>query len=1035
MSVKLHFESHLDYQLEAIDAVCDLFKGQESTSQSVFTVCGGLSQEAQMWDTSYGQMRQGQFGTLGEQEGVGNRLRLVEEELLGNLHQVQERNGLPLSVMLGDLDFTVEMETGTGKTYVYLRTIFELNKRYGFKKFVIVVPSIAIKEGVFKSIELMRDHFRSLYSGVPLHYFLYDSSNLENVRSYATSSKIEIMVCTIQSITDIAIPSYSDTAKKKGKKARRVIHEPNEKTGGLSPITFIRDCRPIVIIDEPQNIGAAGEERGIKNLAPLCTLRYSATHKQYFHPVYCLNAVEASEQKLVKTIEVANASLKMPSASSYMKLLQTGESKGTPYAKMEVMARSKNGDYGFTTLTLRTGDILSLQTGLDMYGSAMIQGIYEDCTEVSTLETPLYVGDSVGSNYQDDLLRAMIKATIMEHLEKEVRLRPLGIKVLSLIFLEHVADYSSDGFHRDGPCARIFEEEYTKLSRLSKYASIYDTHPPETSAVHNGYFSITKRKKGETFDRWEDTGDKTVADREASSRAYELIMRDKERLLSLDEPLKFVFSHSALKEGWDNPNIFQVCVLRDMQRLLTRRQAIGRGLRICVNQQGERVRDSGINRLTVIGKEEFNQFAAALQKEYEQDGLQFGLVTKEKLGAITYCDTTGEIVRLGQVQAESLVAHLTECGLIDSRGKVTDGLREQLKKGTFSLPDAYKQAQGAIEARLASLAKSLQIKNANEPQVVRTRKKVLNNPQFVELWERIRLKTTYRVKFDSKFLVDSVVPILDEELSQVRAPLITLTKTEVLLEAGGVTGAHERQRDMGAVDTSHTPIPDLLTELQERTQLTRRTLAKILKSLEHLEVVRVNAREFLNICQKAITKELSKLLMQGVSYKPVTFGATYWAQELLDTEMQSYATDVIKTAETEKCLTDYVVCDSEVERRFVENADACENVKCYVKLPTWFTIPTPLGTYNPDWALVYEKDGEEHLYLVVETKGVDSLFELPDEKQSQKICCGRKHFNECLANDPLTPRPAAKFFGPVSSLENLQQHITDVNKNGAASSR
>ena len=752
-------------------------------------------------------------------------------------------------------------------------------------------------------------------------------------------------------------------------------------------------------------------------------MRYSATHKQYHHPVYSLNAVDASEQKLVKTIEVADASLKTQSASPYMKLLKTGETKGSPYAQMEVMERKKSGDYAPSTLTFRTGDTLSLQTGLDIYGSAMVQGIYENCVEISTLDEPLYLGSSVGADYQDDLLRAMIKATIMEHLEKEVRLRPLGIKVLSLFFLEHVADYSSDGSHRDGLCARIFEEEYTRLSRLPKYASLYDPHPPEASAVHNGYFSVTKRKKGDTSDRWEDTTDKTAADREASARAYELIMRDKERLLSLDEPLKFIFSHSALKEGWDNPNVFQVCVLRDMQRLLTRRQAIGRGLRICVNQKGERVRDIGINRLTVIGKEEFNKFASALQKEYEQEGLQFGLVTREKLGAVTYRDADGEVVRLGQARAESLIAWLTECGWIDSRGKVTDDLRQQLKNGTFSVPDIYAQAQDAIESRLTSLAKSLQIKNANEPQKVKTRRKVLDSPQFVELWNRIRQKTTYRVEFDSQDLIASVVPTLDEELSQVRAPLITLTKTEVIVGAGGITGANEKQRDMGAVDTSKTPVPDLLTELQERTQLTRRTLVQILTSLDNLKAARVNARQFLNICQKVIAKALSKLLINGVSYKPVTIGTIYWAQELLNAEIQSYASDVIKTAETDKCLTDYVVCDSEVERRFVENADACENVKCYVKLPAWFTIPTPLGFYNPDWALVYEKDGEEHLYFVVETKGVDSLFELPDEKQSQKILCGRKHFNECLANVPATPCPPAEFIGPISSVEALQQRI------------
>lgn len=1020
MNVKLHFESDLNYQLAAIDAVCDLFKGQECTSQSPFTVSVGTTRE----------------------EGLANSLELREDQILENLHQIQERNGVPQTecfgksrksdgVMSADYDFTVEMETGTGKTYVYLRTIFELHKRYGFKKFVIVVPSIAIKEGVFKSIELTQSHFRSLYSGVPIHPFMYDSSRLGDVWSYATSSKIEIMVCTIQAITaiqDSAEASFSDTPKKRGKKTQRVIHSPNEKTGGMSPITFIQNCHPIVIIDEPQKIGNKGEQQGIRELNPLCTLRYSATHKDLFAPLYCLNAVDAAEQKLVKTVEVAEVKMDVQSSSPTYKLLKTYEKNGYPYADIELMCRKNDGDYTEKKFAVTQGDNLGLITGLpEVYREATVQAIDNNSVTISTLDKPLHKGDSIAGEWEESLMRGMIRATIREHLEKQIKLLPYNIKVLSLFFISHVADYSTDGVKRDGRCAQIFEEEYASIRQMARYKSIFEKKDYEPSEVHNGYFSITKRKKGETTDRWEDTPEKEKKNDEAAARAFELIMRDKERLLSLDEPLSFIFSHSALREGWDNPNVFQVCVLRDIASSMSRRQTIGRGLRICVNQQGKRVRDESINRLTVIGKENFRSFASGLQKEYESDGLKFGVVTKERVAAISYetKDETGKTVtlNLGLERSQEVIEHCQKVGYLDKNGKVTSKLKVDLDEGRVSLPESCHDVQMPLLQYLKKTTMTVPVKDAKEQRIVAPRRRILEDDQFRELWRRISKKTTYRINFDSSELIEKVISPLEKELSRLQDPNIIVDTVVIKTNEGGISAGQKKTKTMGKVEGSRL-VPDVLTELQERTGLTRRTISAILKRLGkiYLERIRTNPREFLNICQSVIRKALNEQITEGVSYKPVTIGEKYWAQELFDREISTYADSVMETGENGKCLTDYVVCDSDIEKSFAQEAEECENIKYFAKLPEWFKIQTPLGAYNPDWAVIYEKDDETRLYLVVETKGKDLLADLDSAKQDGKIKCGKRHF-DCLKEAPDIPEPHAEYVGPVSSVSRLVSKI------------
>lgn len=1005
--IRLHFEPNLEYQHRAIEAVCGLFDGTESGSHA--------------FSVSLPVALQGGQKKLGLELSVHkNSTTLSGNELLRNLQAIQERNGIEKSgeVKPGGWHFTVEMETGTGKTYVYLRTIYELNKRYGFSKFVIVVPSIAIKEGVDKSISIMREHFRTLYDGVEMNSFTYDSARLQEVRSFGNSDKLQIMICTIQSITDIGKESeeeFQDTAKRKGgKRAKRVMYTVSEKTDDRKPIEFIRECHPIVIIDEPQNIGTKGEEKGIACLHPLCTLRYSATHKNLFHPVYALNAVDASAQKLVKGIEVASIQSDITHVEPYIKLVSTSPKKGGS-AKLEVLRKTASGDYGREQVEVQPGTLLGMCTDCSgVYDNVVVQEVHEDYVVCSHLEIPLYVGQSTGGMDEEQITRAMIRATIEEHMKKEVKLRPKGIKVLSLFFIDQVSDYRQYDAARNrkpGPLVQIFEQEYEKVMRMPQYRSLYDDNAlPAASAVHDGYFSIDKGKKGQN-DIWTDTADNAKG-KEAAQRAYALIMRDKERLLSLEEPLKFIFSHSALREGWDNPNVFQVCVLRDMSSIVSRRQALGRGLRLCVNQEGVRVRESGVNTLTVIAREDFKTYAAQLQKEYEADGVRFGIITKARLGVLEYTDAEGNTVRLGQELAEVVLADLQSKKLIAKDGKPTEELKKQLEAGTYKVPEACRCAQLEILGRLRQLTRPIEIKDARERQAVTSRyEKMRLDRDFLELWNRIKKKTTYRVQFDSEVLIRNVIGELNVELAKIKAPLITKTVTETVMDINGIK-AGVQKTTATVMDTSNVPVGDILTALEAATHLTRKTLSRILCGIQHLQAIRFNGPLFEKTVQRVIRAELKKLMVKGVSYKPVTIGEKeYNAQELFkDTE--GYLDKMIKAGE--KCMMDHVIWDSEIERQFALDAEASEQVKMYVKLPSTFRIHTPLGPYNPDWALVLDVEGKNHLYFVVETKGTDMLGELRDT-ESGKIHCAEQHFQTVAAGVDCP----ARYLAPVASLSEV----------------
>ena len=961
--MKFHFEPNLDYQLQAIEAVCDLFRGQE-ICRTEFTV------------TRNAANAQAALGFAESDLGTGNRLSLLDNQILANLKDVQLRNGLPPSASLDSGDFTVEMETGTGKTYVYLRTIFELNKRYGFTKFVIVVPSLAIKEGVYKSLQITDDHFRALYSGTPFEYFLYDSAKLGQVRNFATSSQIQIMVVTVGAIN---------------KRDVNNLYKNSEKTGGEKPIDLIRATRPILVVDEPQSVDGGLRGRGKEALAsmnPLCTLRYSATHADQHHMIYRLDAVDAYERKLVKQIEVASATVEDAHNKPYVRLMATRNQRGAISAKIELDVETATG-VRRREVNVQDGDDLGQTTGRAIYQDCRIGEIrVEKGNEFVELRVPggehfLRLGEAYGDVDHLAVQREMIRCTIHEHLDKEKRLRPQGIKVLSLFFVdavEHYRQYDDEGNSAKGEYARIFEEEYRRLARHPDFGDVALDVPAED--VHNGYFSIDK-KGG-----WTDTAENNQSNRDNAERAYNLIMRDKERLLSLETPLKFIFSHSALREGWDNPNVFQICTLRDIRTERERRQTIGRGLRLCVNQEGQRLRGFEVNTLTVVATESYEEFAENLQREIETDtGIRFGVVEAHQLAAIPVVGTDGQTMALGSEASQHLWEHLKAEGYIDAAGKIQDSLRAALENDTLILPDEYAEQCEVLAKVLRKFAGRLTIKNADERRPIRPRRAVLQSPEFKALWDRIKHKTTYRVEFDNEALLAHCIQALDDA-PPIPKPRLQWRKADIAIGQAGV-GATEREGTATVVlDEADVELPDVLTELQDRTQLTRRSIYRILSESGRLADFKRNPQQFIALAAQAINRCKRLALVDGVKYQCLG-DEYYYAQELFENEE---LTGYLKNMRpgTEKSVYDQVVYDSEIEKSFADQLEKNTAVKVYAKLPGWFAVPTPLGSYNPDWAVLIEGDEGEQLYFVIETKA--SLFASDlRNAESAKIKCGEAH--------------------------------------------
>jgi type III restriction enzyme len=999
--MKLHFEPNLDYQLQVIEAVCDLFHGQE-TCRTEFTVSKSSAD--------------GQLSLLQNDLGIGNRLTLLDDQLLSNLHAIQLRHGLAPSDSLESGDFTVEMETGTGKTYVYLRTIFELNKRYGFTKFVIIVPSVAIKEGVFHTIETAAEHFKGLYAGAPFDAFIYDSAELSDVRNFATSSHIQIMVMTVGAINKFgdeqqARLEEADEAARR-EKSKNVMYRPSEKTDGEKPIDLIRATMPILIVDEPQSVEGGLDGKGRKamqRMNPLCSLRYSATPKQAHHMLFKLDAVDAYERKLVKQIEVAAASVEGGYNKPFVRLRSVSNKRGVIAAKVELDAKAGTG-VARREVTVRDGDLLEMISERAIYRDFRIGEIrVAKGTEFIELcypggETFLHIGEAYGDIEPLAIQRQMIKRTIKEHLDKEKRLRPQGIKVLSLFFIDAVEKYrkyDAEGNRVNGDYARIFEEEYRRFASHPDYYTLFQEVDLTTTAeqVHDGYFSIDKKKvRGKTVEVFKDSkGEGTT---KADDDTYNLIMRDKEKLLSLETPLKFIFSHSALREGWDNPNVFQICTLREMTSEQQRRQTIGRGLRLCVNQQGERQRGFDINTLTVIATESYEQFAENLQKEIEADtGIRFGIVADHQFAGISILGSDGQPTSLGLDQSKQLWAYLRAQNFLNGQGKVQDALRSALKTDTLTLPQPFMAQLPQVKEILRKLAGRMEIRNADERRQVKTRQAVLHSADFKALWDRIKHKTTYRVQFDNEALLTSCVKAL-AEAPPIMKTRLQWRKANIAIGRSGVDATEKSAAAPVTLDESDIELPDILTDLEAKTSLTRRSIYRILVGSKRLDDFKRNPQQFIELAAEIIKRTKDMALVDGIKYQRIGDDA-YYAQQLFESqELSGYLKSMI---DAKRSVHEQVIYQSDTERTFAEDLENNEAIKVYAKLPAWFKVPTPLGPYNPDWAILVNSPDGERLYLVVETKNPSGLL-LADslrDVERKKIDCGKAHF-EALAvgNNP-----------------------------------
>lgn len=881
--MKLQFDANQDYQLEAVKAVVDIFEGQPLQAE----------------DLSVSLNNRGQISL---QPIVNNQLVINDEQVIKNVLSIQERNKLEKAEIAinsgwgtakwgttkwGDggsgylnygLNFTIEMETGTGKTYVYLRTIHELYKTYGFKKFIIIVPSLAIKEGVLKNLQITKEHFAMLYSNPKVDWHVWDPKKRGQARNFATNDSLQILVLTIDSLAG----------------AGRII---NQSSDYGVPIEFIKATNPIVILDEPQNMETEVRRKAIESLNPLCTLRYSATHKNIYNLLYKLDPVKAYDLGLVKKIEVDSVISEDAYNSAYINVVKI-ERKGKSDLQV-VVEIDKEDALGLQrqVIKLNSGDDLFAIFNRDVYQGYILDriNVEEGYIEFSNGKI-FYVGQK-DEGLHEEIIKYQIQRTIEDHFEKEAKLKDRGIKVLSLFFIDRVVNYRQyvEGGAAKGKFALWFEESYKLIQSKPKFAGVLG-YPVEE--VHNGYFS--QDKSGD----WKDTkGDSLVDD-----DTYELIMKDKERLLDPSIPLRFIFTHSALREGWDNPNVFQICTLNETTSEIKKRQEIGRGLRLPVNKDGERIRDDSVNILTVVANESYEDFAKKLQNEIEEEtGVEFG-------------------------------------------GRIKDKRKRQVLK----------------------LRKGYQL-----------------DENFKEIWDKIKYKTHYQVDFDSEELISKSIHILKD--IAIQKPRISNIRARINMNELGLSADVRDGSGATVINPEYVVIPDILGKIQTQTNLTKKTIFRILKESEKIDDILINPQQVVDESVKAINIVMRKLMVDGIKYEKIN-DQVWEMRRFEDKELEVYLDNLVEIKNKEKTLYDYILVDSEtIERPFAQELDSREDVKFYFKLPSWFTIDTPLGNYNPDWAVVFE--GDKRIYFVAETKGTNNLYDGSlSESEIQKILCGQKHF-------------------------------------------
>ncbi len=1026
--MKLKFKNQ-EFQTDAVNAVCDLFTGQEKL-QSTFEIAQDRP-----------------ISLIQNELGIGNGLLISDDIITSNMHEIQKRNNLPFTnIEDGNRSFCIEMETGTGKTYAYTKTIFELHKRYDFTKFIIVVPSVAIREGVYKSFEITKEHFMNSYDNVPSRFFIYNSAKLSDVREFATSNSIEIMIINIDAF----------------KKSENIINQAQDKLNGETAMRYIQNTNPVVIIDEPQSVDNTPKAKeAISSLNPLCVFRYSATHKEKINLLYRLTPVDAYQMGLVKQICVSSNAVANDFNKPYIKLVSVSLDNDFK-AKIEIDIQNKTGNVSRKTVSVKPNDDLFLISGeRELYEGYSVSGI--DCTpgsegiEFSNTEY-VALGKSIGSIDENIIKEAQIRRTIQAHLDKELRYTDKGIKVLSLFFIDEVKKYrASDG--SKGIYAEIFEKCYVELINKPKYAHLKSQFSASVEKIHNGYFS--QDKKGALKD--------TKGDTTADYDTYNTIMRDKEWLLSFDCPLRFIFSHSALKEGWDNPNVFQVCTLIEQKSTFTCRQKVGRGLRLCVNQDGDRIEDKNINILHVMANESFTEFAETLQKEIEDEtGVKFGVLQISLFSGMKYEEITVTEKQVDSADAQLIMSYMSQHGFVDGEGKPTetakkaviektmdlppqletakesiekaitedtvvktddligksytetvtvekevtyddakelmqhfenkgyvskngtmkDTMKNALLTGTLDLPKKFEAARERLESVARKADNKVPVRDASKEVIVRLKKQVMLSPEFMELWNKIKQKTTYRVTIDTDLLIKNCVAELKAMPPIPKARLVTQT-ADINIQNPGVTYT-EREIRTTDLEETYSTLPYILGIISEETLIKKSTVARIIEESGRATDFLNNPQAFVEKCLDIIKRNRHALAIDGISYIKLD-GQEYYAQEIFDSSELVANLDKNAIA-VNRSVYDHIIYDSStIEKPFAKALDDDPDVKMFFKIPDRFKIETPIGTYNPDWAVYLENNGEKKMYFILETKGTTDLFGLRTPERL-KIHCGKEHF-------------------------------------------
>jgi type III restriction enzyme len=1002
------------FQTEAAESVVKVFAGQPNYGVSKYRRDVGTTkpkqrpaQESMFEDETEQTMEE--FETAYRNAEV----ELTREKLLKNIRDVQMANNIKLSNELvqglGAVSLDVEMETGTGKTYVYIKTMFELHKAYGWSKFIVVVPSIAIREGVKKTFEITQEHFMELY-GLKARFFVYNSSNLHQLDEFSQNSGINVMIINTQAF-NTTMNENKNVEGRSGNEAARIIYTKRDEFGSRRPIDVIKANRPIIILDEPQKMGGTATQNALKNnFNPLFSLNYSATHKTSHNLVYVLDALDAFKKKLVKKIEVKGFELKNLSGTNrYMYLADIViDRKKPPRARLEFEVKRGSG-IKREIQTLGVGDSLyTASNGLEEYKGVSVAEV-DPIRSVVTFSNgdSLAAGEASGNVNEDDIRRIQIRETISSHFDKEEKLFEQGIKCLSLFFIDEVAkyrQYGEDGEEILGEYGRIFEEEYTAAlnERLTLFPSAYQAYLRgiETSETHRGYFSIDK--KGRAVNSTVKRGSEFSDD----ISAYDLILKNKERLLSLEEPTRFIFSHSALREGWDNPNVFQICTLKHSDNTTAKRQEVGRGLRLCVNINGERQDIDacgesyvhGINVLTVVASESYAGFVAELQSEIKSD-----LYERPTKASVDYFANKtffldGVPRTITQTEAQEIFVYLRSNGYITKQGEVTDAYRNDAASGSLA----------PLDEELAPLAENIHklVQAIFDPSILKEiagnghETKVKDNPlnenwkDFKELWERINKKYAYTVEFDSAELIEKSVVAINSELRVARLSY-TLTKGEQIGTDFNVE--HTETKKLNRAQGSFAEY-DLIGKIAEGTTLTRRTVTAILSGIkrEKLWLFRENPEEFITKVAGIINRQKASVVVEHITYTPSA--EEPYSQDIFN--MSRASDEYAKAFKAKHAIQDYVFTDGtavdSVERKFVQDLDVADEVIVYAKLPRGprgFYIPTPVGNYSPDWAISFKKGSVKHIFFIAETKGTMDSLELRPIEQA-KITCAKKLFNE-----------------------------------------